>query len=202
MSLATRLCLLFSKNLVTATRSLQFVQRNINLDKKPTHFLSYNDIIYPVQGFDEERRPAYVCHQKCNIRYTPKKMTYVAWLIRGMSVDEAIKQLSFVLKKGGAIVKEAILEAQAMAVEHHNVEFKSNLWVAESFTSKAYTIKGKRKHKGALFGEVRYTYCHYFVRLEEGEPPKDYYKTNHKSSSELLEDWKEQMRRRKIPNSL
>jgi large subunit ribosomal protein L22 len=60
-------------------------------------------------------------------------MIYVAWLVRGMSVDEALKQLSFVLKKGGAIVKETILEAQKLAVEEHNVEFKSNLWVGKLF---------------------------------------------------------------------
>lgn len=27
-------------------------------DKDPTHFLSYNEKFYPVQGFEEERRPA------------------------------------------------------------------------------------------------------------------------------------------------
>lgn len=58
-------------------------------------------------------------------------MWYVANLVRGMSVDEALKQISFVLKKGGAFVKEAIEEAQEMAVKDHNVEFKSNLWVCE-----------------------------------------------------------------------
>lgn len=58
-------------------------------------------------------------------------MLYVTWLVRGMTVDEAIKQLNFTLKKGGAIVKETILEAQKLAVEEHNVEFKSNLWVGK-----------------------------------------------------------------------
>jgi large subunit ribosomal protein L22 len=48
-----------------------------------------------------------------------------------MSIDEAIKQLSFVLKKGAGDVKQALLEAQEMAVTRHNVEFKSNLWVGE-----------------------------------------------------------------------
>ena len=58
-------------------------------------------------------------------------MWYVASFVRGMSVDEAIKQLSFVLKKGAVDVKQTILEAQEMAVRDHNVEFKSNLWVGE-----------------------------------------------------------------------
>lgn len=58
-------------------------------------------------------------------------MLYVAWFVRGLSVDEAIKQLSFNYRKGSAIVKETILEAQKLAVEKHNVEFKSNLWVGK-----------------------------------------------------------------------
>lgn len=68
---------------------------------------------------------------KSNIKYSPKKMWYVACFVRGMSVDEAVKQLSFVPKKGAAIAKEVILEAQNLAVEEHNVEYKSNLWVGE-----------------------------------------------------------------------
>lgn len=68
---------------------------------------------------------------KTNIKYSPKNMWYVASLVRGMSVDEALKQLSFVLKKGAEHAKNTILEAQQMAVDEHNVEFKSNLWVGE-----------------------------------------------------------------------
>lgn len=66
---------------------------------------------------------------KTNIKYSPFKMWYIASFIRGMSIDEAIKQLSFVSKKGAKYVKETILEAQDMAVKRHNVEFKSNLWI-------------------------------------------------------------------------
>lgn len=58
-------------------------------------------------------------------------MWYIASFVRGMSVDEAIKQLSFQLKKGAGDIKQTILEAQEMAVKDHNVEFKSNLWVGE-----------------------------------------------------------------------
>lgn len=58
-------------------------------------------------------------------------MWYVASLIRGMSIDEAIRQLSFVSKKGAGPVKESLLEAQELAVKRHNVEYKSNLWVGE-----------------------------------------------------------------------
>lgn len=68
---------------------------------------------------------------KENIKYSPKKMWYIASFIRGMTIDEAIKQLSFQLQKGAGDIKQALLEAQEMAVRNHNVEFKSNLWVGE-----------------------------------------------------------------------
>lgn len=71
----------------------------------------------------------FVCHQKTNIKYSPDKLWYIASFIRGMTVDEAVKQLSFVNKKGAKFVKEAVLEAQELALKQHNVEFRSNLWI-------------------------------------------------------------------------
>ena len=59
-----------------------------------------------------------------------------------MTVDEAVKQLQFINKKGAVIVQQAILEAQNLAVKEHNVEFKSNLWVSESFVGRGLIIKG------------------------------------------------------------
>ncbi|XP_070156393.1 large ribosomal subunit protein uL22m [Polyergus mexicanus] len=170
--------------------------------QSPTHFLDYNKTIFPPQKPDEERRPAYVCHMKANIKYSPKKMWYVAGFVRGMSVDEAVKQLSFLHMKGAEIAKEVILEAQHLAVENHNVEFKSNLWVAESFSTKGIVIKGLRRHARGRKGTIHYRYCHYFVRLEEGPPPKHYYLPYPKTGQELLEDWLKQMHNRKISNSL
>ncbi|KAL4703396.1 hypothetical protein ACJJTC_011185 [Scirpophaga incertulas] len=145
---------------------------------------------------------AYVCHQVTNIKYSLDKLWYIACLVRGMTVDEAVKQLSFLNKKGAAYVKDAILEAQELAVKQHNVEFKSNLWIAQSFTGHGRVIKGVRRHARGRMGEVRYQYCHYFVRLEEGSPPKDYYKRNLLTPSQQLDNWMEQMRKRKITNSI
>lgn len=58
-------------------------------------------------------------------------MWYIACLVRGMSVDEALRQLEFVNRKGAVVARETILEAQELAVREHNVEFKSNLWVGK-----------------------------------------------------------------------
>lgn len=74
---------------------------------------------------------------------------------------------------------------------------------AESFCTKGMVIKGLRRHARARSGEVRYVFCHYFVRLEEGKPPTDYYKRgDDKSSEQMLTEWKNKLRSRKIPHSL
>ncbi|XP_015126116.1 39S ribosomal protein L22, mitochondrial [Diachasma alloeum] len=168
----------------------------------PKHWMEYNEKIFPPQAPGEPRRPAYVCNVKANIKYSPKNMWYIACFVRGMTVDEAVKQLSFCLKKGAVAAKETILEAQQMAVEKHNVEFKSNLWVAESFATKGKVVHGIRRHAKARVGKITYRYVHYYVRLEEGTPPKNYYLNDPKTPDELLDNYLEKMRKRKIGNSM
>lgn len=56
-------------------------------------------------------------------------MWYVSAFIRGLSVDEALRQLTFIRYKGSAIAKQLIEEAIEMAVNEHNVEFRTNLWI-------------------------------------------------------------------------
>lgn len=73
---------------------------------------------------------------------------------------------------------------------------------AESFATKAMIIKGIRRHARGRIGIVHYRYCHYFVRLEEGKPPKHYYQSAPKTREEWLEEWMKQMHARKIYNSL
>lgn len=170
--------------------------------QKPSKWLSYNDNIYPPTLPDEEQRPAYVCHVKRNIKYSPKKLWYIACFVRGMSVEEALKQLDFVIKKGAIAVKETILEAQQLAVDKHNVEFKTNLWIAESFVGKGHVIKGIRRHARTRIGKVEYKYCHYFLRLEEGKPPANYYNLPSTDRDTLLSKWLESMRKRRVISSL
>ncbi|XP_068141380.1 large ribosomal subunit protein uL22m [Drosophila tropicalis] len=167
----------------------------------PRKWLEYNKTVHPPQQNDEEPRKAYVCHMRSNIKYSPDKMWYIAAFVRGMSVDEALKQLNFVLKKGATDVRETILEAQEMAVHNHNVEYKSNLWIAESFVGKGRVFKGMRRHARGRYGHVEYKHCHYFVRLEEGEPPVHYYQEP-QTPQQQYDQWMEQMRSRKIINSL
>lgn len=72
---------------------------------------------------------------------------------------------------------------------------------AESFVNKGRFFKGVRRHARARHGEVVYKHCHYFITLEEGTPPADYYRKN-VTPEQQLEKYLEQMRKRKISNSL
>ncbi|XP_060692936.1 39S ribosomal protein L22, mitochondrial [Hemiscyllium ocellatum] len=98
-------------------------------------------------------------------------MWYLAKLIRGMTLDQAVAQLQFNDKKGAKVMLEVLLEAQEMAVRNHNLEYRSNLYVAESFSSKGQYLKRIRYHGRGMFGIMDRVYCHYFVKLVEGSPP-------------------------------
>ena len=102
---------------------------------------------------DGTYRPAYICHVRDNVKYTHKKMWHVANLVRGLSVDEAVKQLGFINKKGAFIAAEVIKEAQEIAVNEHCVEYRSNLWVAESFATKGMVMKGVRYRALRVMGQ-------------------------------------------------
>ena len=52
-----------------------------------------------------------------------------------------------------------IEEAQDLAVQEHNVEFKTNLWVAESFANCTDIVKGRRRHargRVAIVSDARF----------------------------------------------
>jgi large subunit ribosomal protein L22 len=50
-------------------------------------------------------------------------------------------------------------------------------------------------------GEVIFQYNHYYVKLEEGTPPKHFYKPD-LTGEEMLQKWLQQMRSRHIQNSI
>ncbi|XP_007244484.2 39S ribosomal protein L22, mitochondrial [Astyanax mexicanus] len=157
-----------------------------------------NRIVYPPQQKDEPPRPAEIFHCRRQIKYSKDKMWYLAKLIKGMSIDQALAQLEFSDKKGAIAIKEVLLEAQEMAVKNHNVEFKSNLYVAESFSGKGKYLKRIRYHGRGMFGIMDKVHCHYFVKLVEGTPPVVVQKTPFDQAKEYVE----QLRSRTIIHSL
>ncbi|XP_008331570.1 large ribosomal subunit protein uL22m isoform X1 [Cynoglossus semilaevis] len=157
-----------------------------------------NRQVFPPQRNEEEHRPAEIYHSRRQIKYSKDKMWYLAKMIRGLSIDEAVAQLEFNDKKGAKIMKEVLLEAQEMAVKHHNVEFKSNLYVAESCSGKGRYLKRIRYHGRGMYGIMDKVYCHYFVKLVEGAPPR----AEEKTSLDAAKDYVQNLRNRTIIHSL
>ncbi|XP_067852098.1 39S ribosomal protein L22, mitochondrial isoform X2 [Heptranchias perlo] len=125
-------------------------------------------------------------------------MWYLAKMIRGMTFDQAVAQLQFHDKKGAKVMLEVLLEAQEMAVRTHNLEYRSNLYIAESFSSKGQYLKRLRFHGRGMFGIMHRVYCHYFVKLVEGSPPVKEQTTGF----DLAKDYVQQLRNRTIIHAL
>ncbi|CAF0823141.1 unnamed protein product [Brachionus calyciflorus] len=161
----------------------------------------YNRIIYPPAQNGQPIRNPFVHHMRHFIKYPAKKMWYPAFLIRGMSIDEALKQLSFHRLKGADIIKEVLLEAQDLALKQHNFEFKSNMWISYSTAVDSFSVKGVRKHRAMRLGVVEYKYCTYYVRLEEGSPPAKY-ELQSETYDARAKEYLEKLRKRSIHLSI
>ena len=157
---------------------------------------NYNERIHKPDG---TYRPGYVCHMRGCVKYSPEKLWYLSTLIAGMSIDEALKQLAFNQFKGARVISEVLEEAREIALNEHNFEHASNMWVAESFANQAFIHKGYRRHARMRIGMIKYRFSNYYVKLEEGKPPKDYYEYKKKRSPhEMLQDYITEHRNKRI----
>ncbi|XP_013859535.1 large ribosomal subunit protein uL22m [Austrofundulus limnaeus] len=190
--------LFLSRSLVPAGASQQLSRLHTGTSLNRSNWERKNLKVYPPQLPDEPRRPAEVHHSRRQIKYSHHKMWYLAKLIRGMSIEEAIAQLEFNDKKGARIVKEVLLEAQEMAVKEHNVEFKSNLYLEQSFSAKGQYQKRIRYHGKGYCAIMNLSYCHYFVKLVEGLPPK----VEESTSIDKAKEFVQKLKNRTIVHSL
>lgn len=168
---------------------------------EPERWPLKNYLVTPPQKPGELINRAECFHYRSNVKYSPKKMWFITNLVEGMKVDEALKQLAVVPKKGAHILREIIEEAREKALKDHNFEFKSNMFVADCYATKGLVIKGFRKHAFYRFGEIRYFHVHVFVRLVEGDPPAEGFKPNPDNETRLKE-YLDDLKRRNIKYSL
>ncbi|CAL9685421.1 unnamed protein product [Knipowitschia caucasica] len=173
---------------VTTPQQLSCFHTSVSMEGR--RWENTNKIVHPPQLPDEPRRPAEIYHSKRQFKYSKDKLWYLAKLVKGLSIDQAIAQLEFSDKKGAKFMKDTLLEAQEMAVRSHNVEYKSNLYVAESFSGKGKYLKRIRYHGRGMFGIMDKVYCHYFVKLVEGPPPKKIEKTSFDAAKEYVQELK------------
>jgi large subunit ribosomal protein L22 len=74
------------------------------------------------------------------LRISPRKLNLVAGLIRGMTVSNALTQLSFSSKRIANDVKKALQSAVANAENNHNLNVDS-LYVKEAYVGKNIVMK-------------------------------------------------------------
>ncbi|XP_068718974.1 large ribosomal subunit protein uL22m-like [Montipora capricornis] len=146
---------------------------------------------------DPPKETIYHCQRE--IKCSPIKMNLVAAQIRGLPVEEAIKQMTFSPKRAASFIKKTILEAQGIAQEKHGIEDKSHLWIAESYVGKGRYLKKLRIHGRGRHGIETKKYCHYFLVLKEGTAQEKNVKRRLKHMNELEEI---QRHPRHIVNSL
>lgn len=75
-----------------------------------------------------------------SIRTGARRLNQVAGLIRGMTVGEAITQLTFCKKRIAKIVKECVYSAVANAENNHGLDV-DRLYIREAYVGKSHVMK-------------------------------------------------------------
>jgi len=82
-----------------------------------------------------------------NIRTSPYKLGLVVDVIRGMGVEEAKAQLTFMKRRVSNIVKEALTSAVANAENNHGLDIDnlvvSEVWVGKSLVMKRFRARAR-----------------------------------------------------------
>ncbi|KAL7065524.1 hypothetical protein AAHC03_05730 [Spirometra sp. Aus1] len=189
----------------------------------------YNEVVYPPRPSstehesdcpNSERRPAEVTISKENILYSQKKLWLLAFMIRGLSVDEAFQQLGFRPEKGARILEEALEAAVEKAVKEQDVEFCTELWVEKALVLRGMGVPAIHKGLRTAVSYSTYHYADLFLRLREGKPPPLYHPyrvrpswvPTHNCPADGLPGWSSpqdtleielrRLRRRRIPGEL
>ena len=88
-------------------------------------------------------------------RVSPQKCRLVADIIRGKSVDEALRTLTFTPKKSARIVKKVLESAIANAEHNHGADI-DELIVSKCYVDEGPTMKRMRpRAKGRAFGILK-----------------------------------------------
>ncbi len=100
------------------------------------------------------------------IRISPRKIRLVMDAVRGKRVEEALNILSFMPKKGAAILKKLIESAVANAQENHNLDV-DELRIAQIYANEGPMLKRWRPRALGRATMIRKRTSHLTVILEE-----------------------------------
>lgn len=102
------------------------------------------------------------------IRISPRKLRYVADIVRNKSVEEAVNILTFTPKKAAVIVKKAVQSAAANATENNNME-EDALVVASIEVNEGPVLKRFRPRARGRASRIRKRTSHLTVVVSDGK---------------------------------
>ena len=102
------------------------------------------------------------------IRISPRKLRYVADVIRNKSVEEAVDILTFTPKKAASILKKAVESAAANAAENHKME-EDGLFVSRILVNEGPILKRFRPRARGRATRIRKRTSHLTVVVSDGK---------------------------------
>ncbi|KAF4315049.1 hypothetical protein BBO99_00009668 [Phytophthora kernoviae] len=108
---------------------------------------------------------------KRSIRASPRKLTYLAQQIRGLSANEAVLQMKFSPKRTAEYFKKTLENAINLADIKYQIE-PENLMVSECFVNKGVFLKRLRIMGRGRSGVMHHPHTHLTVILREFDPSK------------------------------
>jgi large subunit ribosomal protein L22 len=103
-----------------------------------------------------------------NLRTSPTKLNYVAEMIRGQKVQEALAQLQFSNKRIAVDVRKALQSAIANAENNHNLNVDA-LVVKEAYVGKAMVMKRFHARARGRGAQILKPYSHLTIIVREAE---------------------------------
>lgn len=103
-----------------------------------------------------------------NLRTSPIKLNYVAKLIRGLPVAEALTQLTFNQRRISNDVKKALQSAIANAENNHNLNVDA-LVVKEAYVGKALVMKRFHARARGRGAKILKPFSHLTIVVKEEE---------------------------------
>jgi len=101
-----------------------------------------------------------------HIRVSPRKARYVADLVRGKQVEEALNILSFTTRKSAQIIGKLLKSAIANAGQNESID-ADTLFVKTIFVDGGPTMKRFRPRAMGRAGRIRKRTSHVTIVLDE-----------------------------------
>ena len=102
------------------------------------------------------------------LRISPRKLRYVADVVRNKSVEQAVDILTFTPKKAASILKKAVESAAANATENHDME-EDGLFISRILVNEGPILKRFRPRARGRATRIRKRTSHLTVVVSDGK---------------------------------